>query len=38
VSPTEETSRMDPLPTTIDEGMVGLGGRKREMLAGSDVV
>jgi hypothetical protein len=38
VSPTEVTGRTDPLPTTIDEGIARLGGRKREMLPGSGVV
>jgi hypothetical protein len=35
MSPTEVTGRMDLLPTTMDEGIVGLGGRKREMLSRS---
>jgi hypothetical protein len=34
---TEVIGRMDLLPTTIEEGMSGLGGRKREMLPGSGV-
>jgi hypothetical protein len=38
VSPTEVTSKMDQLPTMIDEGITGLGGRKRVMLPGSGVV
>jgi hypothetical protein len=38
VSPTEVTSRTDPLPTTIGEDIAGLGGRKREMLSGSGMV
>jgi hypothetical protein len=38
VSPTQVTGRMGPLPTTIDEGIAGLGGRKREMLLGSGMV
>jgi hypothetical protein len=38
MSPTEVTSKMGSLPTTIDEGITGLGGRKREMLPGSSVV
>jgi hypothetical protein len=38
VSPTKMTGRMDPLPTTIDEGIAKLGGRKREMLPGLHVV
>jgi hypothetical protein len=37
VSPTEVTDKTDLLPTTIDEGIAGLGGQKREMLPGSDV-
>jgi hypothetical protein len=38
VSPTKVTGRMDLLPTMMDEGIIGLGGQKREMLLGSDVV
>jgi hypothetical protein len=38
VSPTKVTSRTDPLSTTIDEGIAEVGGRKRKMLPGSDVV
>jgi hypothetical protein len=29
---------MDPLPTTIDEGIAGLGGQKMEMLPRSGMV
>jgi hypothetical protein len=32
MSPTEVIGRIDPLPTMIDEGTLGLGDRKREML------
>jgi hypothetical protein len=38
VSPTKVTGRTDPLPTMINEGIAGLGGRKREMLLVSSVV
>jgi hypothetical protein len=38
MSPTEMTDRTDSLPTTIDEGIAGLGGQKREMLPGSVIV
>jgi hypothetical protein len=38
VSPTEVIGRTDPLPTMMDEGVEGLGGRKREMLQRSGVV
>jgi hypothetical protein len=38
VSPTEATGRMDLLPTMMDEGITGLGGRKRVMLPRSGVV
>jgi hypothetical protein len=31
VSPTEVTGRTDPLPTAMDEGTLGLGGRKRDV-------
>jgi hypothetical protein len=32
MSSTEVIGRIDPLPTMIDEGTLGLGDRKREML------
>jgi hypothetical protein len=38
VSLTDVTGRMNPLPTTMDEGTTGLGGQKREMLLRSGVV
>jgi hypothetical protein len=38
MSPTEVTGRMDPLPTMMDEGIIGLGSQKMEMLPRSGVV
>jgi hypothetical protein len=38
VSPNEVTGRTNTLPTTIDEGIIGLGGQNREMLSGSGMV
>jgi hypothetical protein len=38
VSPTEMTGRTNPLPIMIEEDIAGLGGRKREIIAGSGVV
>jgi hypothetical protein len=38
MSSTEVIGRTDMLPTMIDEGIVGLGGQKREMLLGSSMV
>jgi hypothetical protein len=31
VSSTEVTGRTDPLPTTMDEGIAGLGGKRRDV-------
>jgi hypothetical protein len=38
VSPTKVIGRMDLLPTTIDEGIAGLGGQTGEMLPESGMV
>jgi hypothetical protein len=38
VSSTEVTGKTYPLPKTIDEGMVGLGGQKRLLLPRSGVL
>jgi hypothetical protein len=38
ISPIKVIVRIDLLTTTIDEGIAGLGGQKREMLPGSGVV
>jgi hypothetical protein len=32
------TGRADPLPIMIEEDITGLGGQKREIIAGSGVV
>jgi hypothetical protein len=37
-SPTEVTERADPLPTTMDEGLVEVGGRTEVKLPASEVV
>jgi hypothetical protein len=37
-SPTEVTGRADPLPTTMDEGSVEVGGRIEVKLPTSEVV
>jgi hypothetical protein len=38
VSPTKVIRRAEPLPTTIDEGMIEFDGRNKETLPESGVV
>jgi hypothetical protein len=38
ILPTEVTERDDPLPTTMDEGLVGRGGRTEVKLPALEVV